>query len=129
MVEEGPSRKYYALTLDQLIVYYRRYQGGGHGGSEPGIPGIARYDFNERRSSLLRTLYPDEVIFSAQEKEGYVVFEPLAPDVSAVTVQVSDVVIRFDYRSDPIETIDVSARFRRDIGRVYPDGNVVVSQR
>lgn len=34
-------------------------------------------------------------------------------------------VVRFDYKGDPSEYIDVTARFGREIGRQYPDGRKV----
>ena len=70
-------------------------------------------------------MYQNEQIFSAQESDGYVVFEPLAHDVDELTVHIDDVVIRFDYKGDPIETSDVEMQFGREVGRIYPDGRRV----
>ena len=72
-------------------------------------------------------MYADEQIFSAQESEGYIVFEPLASDVDQLTVHIDDVVVRFDYKGDPVETTDVEMFFQREIGRVYPDGRRVAN--
>ena len=110
------GRWYYALTLSQLDTYYRAYV-MGYRGNEYG-------EYKERRAILQRTIYPDKEIFSGQEAEGYVVFPALADDVSAITVSVPDIVIRYDYRGDPVESIAAAYRFRRDIGRRYPDGRV-----
>jgi hypothetical protein len=121
------GRKYYALTRDQLSIYYRRYARGGAGGETPGIPGNAFSVWKERDGILRRTMYPDEQIFSAQENDGFIVFEPLAPDVEVLTVNIDGVVVRFDYKGDPVETADVLMRFRREVGRVYPDGSKVAA--
>ncbi|MBM3276812.1 MAG: hypothetical protein FJY95_01850 [Candidatus Handelsmanbacteria bacterium] len=120
------GRKYYALTLAQLRVYFRRYAlGGAETNTEYWVPGNENEEQNDRETTLNRTLYPAEQIFSAQEKEGYVVFQPLAADVEELTVHIPDMVVRFDYKGDPSEYIDVTARFGREIGRQYPDGRKV----
>ena len=121
------GRKYYALRREQLAIYYRRYVGSGTGGNEPGMPGNALEVWNERDSILRRTMFPDEEVFSAQENEGYVVFKPLAPDVEELTVHIPDVVVRFDYKGDPIEDVDIEMLFEREIGRIYPDGRKVAT--
>lgn len=121
------GRKYYALNRDQLSIYYRRYAGGGSGGDAPGIPGNSFITWKERDGILRKTLYPNEQIFSAQESEGYIVFEPLAHDVEQLTVHIDDIVVRFDYKGDPVETTDVEMLFQREIGRVYPDGSKVAN--
>lgn len=123
------GRKYYALTREQLDIYYRAYMGGGDGGDSPGVPGNSFNIWKERDAVLRRTLFPNEQIFSAQETQGYVVFEPLAPDVSGITVHVPDVIVRFDYKGDPVETIDVEAKFEREIGRRYPDGRIELTKK
>ena len=121
------GRKYYALTLNQLRVYYRRYLlGGAEGNTDYEILGNLNEEQNNRETTLIRTLFPAEQIFSAQEKEGYIVFKPLAPDVDQVMVHIPDAVVRFDYKGDPSEFIEVTAQFDREIGRVYPDNRKVV---
>ena len=125
------GRKYYALSFNQLNIYYRRYALGGQS-SESGAGGVQGNNYQEwkeRRAILRRTIYPDEQIFSAQEVEGYLIFKPLAPDVSSVKVHVPDVVVRFDFKGDPVEMTDVTAEFEREIGRIYPDGRIQISQK
>ena len=121
------GRKYYALRREQLKRYYSRYVGSGSGGNDPGMSGNALEVLKERDSILRRTMFPDEDVFSAQENEGYVVFKPLAPDVENLTVHIPDVVVRFDYKGDPIEDTDVEMHFEREIGRIYPDGRKVAT--
>jgi len=119
------GRKYYALNFEQLSTYYRRYIRGGTGGNDPGVSGNAHYLLKEREGILKATMFVDEVVFSAQELEGYLVFEPIAPDVNELTVHIPDVVVRYDYKGDPIENLDVEIHFEREIGRIYPDGSKI----
>ena len=126
-VTTSNGRKYYALRREQLSIYYRRYVGSGSGGNDPGMPGNALEVWKERDSILRRTMFPDEDVFSAQENEGYIVFKPLAPDVDELTIHIPDVVVRFDYKGDPIEDVDVEMHFEREIGRIYPDGRKVAT--
>ena len=123
------GRKYYALRQEQISRYYRSYIGGGIGGGAPGMPGNSRYVWQERVGILRRTMFPDEEVFSAQESEGFFVFKPLAPDVDELTVHIPDVVVRFDYKGDPIEDVDVAMHFEREIGRIYPDGSKVATSK
>ena len=123
------GRKYYALRHEQLIVYYRRYIGSGDGGNAPGMPGNSLEVLKERDGILRSTMFPDEEVFSAQENEGFLVFKPLAPDVEELTVHIPDVVVRFDYKGDPIEDVDVQMHFEREIGRIYPDGRKVATNK
>ncbi len=123
------GRKYYALRREQLFIYYRRYVGGGTGGDAPGTPGNDRYIWQERDGILQRTMFPDEAVFSAQENEGFLVFKPLAPDVDELTVHIPNVVVRFDYKGDPIEDVDVEMHFEREIGRIYPDGRKMATNK
>ncbi|RKY62647.1 MAG: hypothetical protein DRP95_01040 [Candidatus Latescibacterota bacterium] len=110
------GREYWALSLEQLTLYYRTYA-VAYAGNE--------YDRYEARKDILkRTLYPGDPIFSGQEQEGYVVFPALHPDVDKITVWVKDMVLRFDYKGEPIETLDIPFRFKRDIGKMYPDGRI-----
>ena len=123
------GRKYYALRQEQLYIYYRRYVGSGTGGDAPGTPGNARSVWKERTGILSRTMFRDEEVFSAQTNEGYLIFKPLAPDVEELTVHIPDVVVRFDFKGDPLEDVDVEMYFEREIGRIYPDGRKVATNK
>ena len=98
---------------------------GGTGGNDPGVSGNAHYLLKEREGILKATMFVDEVVFSAQEQEGYLVFEPIAPDVDELTVHIPDVVVRYDYKGDPIENLNVEIHFEREVGRIYPDGSKI----
>ncbi len=113
------KREYWSLSLDQLDNYYRVYATAYEGNA------YSRY--RARGDLLLRTMFAAEEIFSGQEAEGFVVFPNLHPDVDLVSLVVHDFVLRFDYRDEPVEMVDLSYEFRRDIGRLYPDGTVELS--
>ena len=65
--------------------------------------------------------------FLLRRVRNCIVFEPLAHDVQLLTVHIDDIVVRFDYKGDPVETTDVEVLFQREIGRVYPDGSKVAN--
>ena len=117
VVKASNRREYWSLSFEQLDTYYRAYAIGYRGNE------YARYQ--ERRDLLRRTMLKNEEIFSGQEAEGFVVFPALHPDVSDVEVQFLDVVLRFDFRNEPVETINIPYNFVRDIGKIYKDGTVV----
>lgn len=120
------GRKYYALTYEQLRVYFRRYlMGGADSPADGGVQGNLYKEWLDRDGLMRRTLFPKDEIFSAQERDGYVVFKPLAPDVEQLVAHIPDTVVRFDYKGDPSESIEITAQFGREIGRQYPDGRKV----
>jgi hypothetical protein len=110
--------EYWSLELQQLDTYYRAYAVGFRGNE------YARYQ--ERLDLLRSTLFKNEEIFAGQEAEGYVVFPALHHDVSEVEVAIHDAVLRFDHRNEPVETVQIHCRFKRDIGKIYRDGRLVL---
>ena len=101
------GRRYQPLSLLALIEYYWPYA-VAYGGN-------ARTNFQERRDLIRRTLFPDKMIFSGQEQEGYIVFPDLDLDVEEFTVWVRDMGLRFDFRGEPIETVDIPYEFQREV--------------
>ena len=71
-------------------------------------------------------LFKNEEIFSGQEKEGFVIFPALHSDVRDINVTVHDCVLRFDYRNEPVEAVNIIYGFERDIGRKYGDAEPVI---
>ena len=71
--------------------------------------------FEERKDILRNTLFQGDVIFSGQEGQGYIVFPPLDHDGEEFTVQIQKMVLRFDYRNEPVETVDILYRFDREV--------------
>lgn len=101
------GRRYPSLSFEALIEYYWPYAVGHAGNSY-------KY-FDERKDILRSTLLQDNMIFSGQEVQGYIVFPPLDYDVEEFTVRVEEMVLRFDYRDEPVETVDVLYRFNREV--------------
>ena len=114
------NREYWSLSFEQLDSYYRAYAIGYRGNE------YERYQ--ERRDLLRRTMFKNEEIFSGQETDGFIILPALHHDVSKITVTVHDVVLRFDFRNEPIETIKIDYAFHRDIGRKYKDGQLVLTK-
>ena len=111
LVSQQAGREYDPLNRTDILEFYASMI--------PGYAGNAYSVFQERREILTRTMYPDEDVFSGQEVEGYVVFPALPHDINEFTVHLSDVAIRFDFRQQPVETIDLAYRFQREVFRGY----------
>lgn len=110
------GREYHPLDLSQLEEYYLTYVTGYAGN---------QYAYYQERMDILKSsLYAGDPIFSGQEAEGFVVFPTLHYDVDHIRLGLQNVVLRFDFRNEPIERIEVEYRFERDIGRVFPDGRI-----
>jgi len=77
---------------------------------------------------LRRTMLKNEEVFSGQEADGFIVFPALHHDVNKIHVVVNDVVLRFDFRNEPIETTNIQYSFQREIGRKYKDGKLELSK-
>ncbi|MEE3041745.1 MAG: hypothetical protein VX948_12820 [Candidatus Latescibacterota bacterium] len=118
VMETPGGRQYWSLSLQQLDSYYRAYATGFRGSE------YARYQ--ERLDILRRTLFRNEEVFDGQTAEGYLVFPVLHHDVKEVSVQVLDAVLRFDHRSEPQETAELTYRFHRETGRLFRDGRLAL---
>ena len=77
--------------------------------------GQSHRSYREMTDTLNRTLLKADYVFSGQEVMGYVVFPALHDDVEAFAVNVMDLAVRFDYKSEPIETLDLVYRFEREV--------------
>ena len=104
-------RQYWSLGLQQLEAYYRTYVTGYRGNE------YTRYQ--QRVDLLRRTMFKAEPVFSGQEAAGYVVFPPLHDDVTKMRVTVHDAVLRFDFHGEPVELIDISYDFEREVDKVF----------
>lgn len=91
------------LLEDHFSPYLRAYAGN------------QRQQFEATTDLLKRTVYPPDMVFSGQESTGYVIFPVLHRDVSDFTVSVPDMAVRFDYKGDPVETLDLAFKFQREI--------------
>ena len=101
------GRNYPALSLFAMVEYYWPYAVAYTGNTY-------RY-FQERRDLLRKTLFKEDFIFSGQEQEGFIVFPFIDYDVDEFTVWIEDLALRFDYRDEPIESIDIPYHFHRDV--------------
>ena len=100
------GRTYNSLQYAAMVEYYLPYSWANAGN--------LYLSYQERVDILQRTLYKrEEYVFSGQEYSGYIAFPPLHHDVAAFEVRIEDVSLRFDYRNEPIETVDIAYRFDR----------------
>jgi hypothetical protein len=91
------------LLEDHFSPYLRAYAG------------IQRRQFEDITDQLKRTVYPPDMVFSGQEATGYIVFPVLHKDVESFNVNVTDMAVRFDYKGEPVETIDLEFKLEREI--------------
>jgi len=116
MVLKAGGAEYWSLNLQQLDTYYRAYAIGFRGNE------YARYQ--ERLDVMRRTLFKNEEIFDGQQVEGFVVFPTLHHLVSDIKLVIHDAVLRFDYRNEPVETVQIQCHFEREVGKIYRDGRL-----
>lgn len=110
IIRSQNRRTYTALTFDLLKEYYAPYN--------TAYAGRNYKDYDERKDILRQTLFPEKhFLFSGQELEGYVVLPVVHEDVTALTVTLKGVALRFDAWGLPTETVDVDYRFERTVGR------------
>lgn len=110
-------RIYEPLNILRIGEYYRAHA--------LAWAGNAYQRYRESEELLRRTLYASDMVFSGQEREGYVVFEPLAPDVTRFSVTLDDVALRFNYADEPLETVQLTYRFEREVPVGYePPGGL-----
>ena len=102
-------RKYLPMSLQAMSEYYYPFI--------VGYTGNAYRRFEERKDLLQKTLFSDDVLFSGQSVEGFVVFPDLHDDVRQITVSIEDIEVRYDAWGTPIETEDLTFQFRRAVQR------------
>jgi hypothetical protein len=92
--------------------YYRPYVTANAGNE---------YARHEDRKDIFRTTrYQGGMIFSGQDAQGFLLFPTLHPDVEQLRLRLEDVVLRFDFRGEPVEMIDLEYLFQRDVEKFYP---------
>ena len=110
-VESANGRRYYPWGSYDVEEYFRRFP--------LAFNGLGYLRYNERRGLYNRAKYPDdEFCFSGQEVEGYVIFSKIHTDVAEIAVEIPEFGLRYNFRDEPIETIDLRFRFKRDIKKV-----------
>ncbi len=111
VIESSNGRKYYPWGRYDVEEYFRRFP--------LAFNGLGYLRFDERRDIITQTKYPDdEFCFSGQEVEGYVIFSKIHDDVKRISIHIPDLGLRYNYRNEPVEEIDLSFRFRRDLQKV-----------
>ena len=108
-ISAGNHRVYAPLSFSDLYDYYRAHW--------LGRTGQGRVEFRDRTDMLNRTLFADDFIFSGSDADGFVVFPRLDDDVRQIQVSLRDIAVRFDYTDEPVESIDLTFEFDRDILR------------
>jgi hypothetical protein len=111
------NRRYGPVTYAQLYDYYRTYW--------QGRTGRGRVGFRNRTDILKRTMYPGEIVFSGRDEEGYLVFPVLHDDVTDLRVSIADIAVRFNYADIPVESIDLSFSFQRNISQGFTPTDAV----
>ena len=110
-VESTNGRRYYPWGSYDVEEYFRRFP--------IAFNGLGYLRYKERRDLYNRAKYPDDdFCFSGQEVEGYVVFSKIHDDVAEIVVEIPDLGLRYNFRNEPVETIDLRFRFKRDIKKV-----------
>ncbi len=110
-VESANGRHYYPWGSYDVEEYFRRFP--------LAFNGLGYLRFDERRDIYNRARYPDDdFCFSGQEVEGYVVFSKIHDDVAEIAVEIPQFGLRYNFRNEPVETIDLRFRFKRDIKKV-----------
>jgi hypothetical protein len=101
------NREYFSLDRGLLEDYFSSYL-QSYSGQTYSI-------YREVTDRLNRSVLKADPIFSGQEESGYIVFPLLHNDVKNFRVHVPEVAVRFDYKNDPIETLDLEYQFQREV--------------
>jgi hypothetical protein len=111
VVRSSNGRSYYPWGSYDVEEYFHRFP--------LAYSGLGYTRLNERRDIFNRAKYPDdEFCFSGQEVGGYIAFPKIHDDVEEVVVEIHGLGIRYNFRNEPVETIDLSFRFKRNIRKV-----------
>lgn len=112
VIYSANNRVYRSMSYAQLYDYFSTFW--------QGRTGQGRVDFKSRTSILRQSMYTEATtIFSGSEQEGYLVFPLLDDDVTSIQLDLEDIAVRFNYSDEPIETIDLSFSFEREVLRGY----------
>lgn len=105
------DRRYRALVPLEFAEYFRPYA--------TAYAGNTYKTYRERKDLFARTRYKGNPVFSGQESDGFLVFPVLHPDVHTIRFKIEDIAVRFNFRGEPTETIQLEYVFHRDIDRIY----------
>ena len=111
IIRASNGRVYYPLGRYDFEEYFRRFP--------QAFNGLGYQRLAERRAMVKRSQYPDdEFCFSGQTTEGYVLFPVIHDDVSEVTFEIPVLGIRYNFRDEAVEQVDLSFRFKRDMRKI-----------
>ncbi|MGB0605900.1 MAG: hypothetical protein ACPGRY_13135 [Candidatus Latescibacterota bacterium] len=111
VIESTNGRTYFPWGAYDVEEYFRRFP--------LAFNGLGYLRFDERRDIVNQTKYPDdEFCFSGQDVEGYVIFSKIHDDVGSILFRIPDFGLRYNYRNEPVEEIDLSFRFERELKKV-----------
>lgn len=112
------KRAYRSMSYGHLYEYYRAYH--------LGRTGAGKKAFRNRTDILRQTMYTGvTTIFSGNEEASYLVFPLLDDDVTNIQLTLEDIGVRFDYSGEPIETLDLTFSFKREVLRGYNPSDAV----
>lgn len=114
-------RTYRPLSLLHLSEYYRSHA--------QAWAGNAHNQYRRNIDVLLRTLFKPDIVFSGQETQGYIAFPPLPADVTSFALTFENVVLRFNYAGEPLESIPLTFRFERDVYKGYQPPAALATQK
>lgn len=106
-IKAANNQIYRALGYAELYEYYRSYWQANSG--------QGRIEFRARTDILKQTMFTDAFIFSGRDEEGYIVFPRLDDEIQRIQVEIADIAIRFNFEDEPVETIDLSVSFEREV--------------
>ena len=110
----GVKNYYYPkVFIDPASIVMRSPDGRKWYNLAPAYFATAPSPGRDRNKLLREALFTADAVFSGQEKSGYVLFIGLDPDVRDIEVTVKDAVLRYDYRGEPVQTVDFTYRFER----------------
>ena len=106
-IKAANNQIYRALSYAELYEYYRSYWQANSG--------QGRIEFRARTDILKQTMFTNAFIFSGRDEEGYIVFPRLDDEIQRIQVEIADIAIRFNFEDEPVETIDLSVSFEREV--------------
>ncbi len=111
VIHSGNGRSYYPWGRYDVEEYFRRFA--------LAYNGLAWKQFRHRIGMIRQAQYPeDEFVFSGQDVVGYIIFPQIHVDVAEITFEIPAVGIRYDFRNEPVETMDLTFRFKRNLHKV-----------
>lgn len=106
-ITSAQDQVYRSFSYFDLSEYYRAYWQANSG--------KGRVDFRARTDILRQTMFTKDIIFSGNDTDGYIVFPRLDDEVRRIRVDIEDIAVRFNFENEPVETVDLSFAFERQV--------------